>query len=315
MRGIIGSGFGFYGYLPALAQISSDSILIPEKYAEAFSKRVELDQFKNIIQWAKDETVLLESSELVVLSVSPKAQEELISIAQSYSTIQTLILEKPLGVSPENSKEILSKLLLSNKIFRINYSFIYTKWYKQLFDIIEKYEVLDIKINWNFLAHHYKNNLENCKRYHITGGAVIRFYGIHVIAMLAAFGYTNPLISETAGYSEEDIYLWNAQIKNSSGAIAEVLVNSNSTDEEFRIELTYKTKSENQETFTVKLKEPFAEALALDGLDPRIEIVKNVYTSLKEDNTEFYKIYNQTNELWQKIEHSNKSSEKSAIKL
>jgi hypothetical protein len=110
-------------------------------------------------------------------------------------------------------------------------------------------------------------------------------------------------------------HIWNAQIKNSSGAIAEVLVNSNSTDEEFRIELTYKTKSENQETFTVKLKEPFAEALALDGLDPRVEIVKNVYTSLKEDNTEFYKIYNQTNELWQKIEHSNKSSEKSAIKV
>jgi len=36
MTGIIGSGFGLYGHLPAIAQVDTEPILLPQRYKSKF---------------------------------------------------------------------------------------------------------------------------------------------------------------------------------------------------------------------------------------------------------------------------------------
>jgi predicted dehydrogenase len=304
MWGILGAGFGLYGHLPAMAQLNSDPVCVAKKNVEIIEKRQELHQFKNRVRWVDDEQEILRLCDLVVVSVWPKGQEYWIEKCLPYPTVKSLILEKPLGHSPENAKEILTELFKSKKTFRINYSFIYTKWYDDLKRLIENYEITHIAINWTFSAHHYRQNLDNWKRYKSSGGSVIRFYGIHLIAVMAALGFTQAAYSNTVAYSEEDIFKWTSGYKNTKGYIAEVLVDSRNSRDSFKITVDYKNKQGTASAFTIDLKDPFSDLISLDGLDPRVEVVKKVYFSLEDKNSDasMYNMYQITNELWAQTE-------------
>ena len=105
---------------------------------------------------------------------------------------KTIFLEKPIASSPEQSS-ILLKFLEEKKIkFYVNYSFIYLDWFKKLFNKINSLNSnFNIKVNWEFKAHFIKTNVMNWKSDSQSGGGIIRFYGIHLIAVLISFEYEN----------------------------------------------------------------------------------------------------------------------------
>src|SRR6266508_2581914 len=203
---IIGSGFGLYGYLPALVQEGVQHILLPERYQNRFFERLELSPFESNIQWEESEETTLDRADGVVLAVRPFDQSMWIPRCLERSNLRRMILEKPLAHSPEVATTMFEELIASDKVFRMGHVFRYTVWGRQLLDLLlPKQQDFDLlSIHWSFLAHHYLNNLDNWKRFNDAGGGALRFYGIQMIALLAEAGYRNVVSSRAFGPSSNE---------------------------------------------------------------------------------------------------------------
>lgn len=221
-----------------------------------------------------------------------------------YKNIKRLILEKPLGLDPPTSKMLLSTLINSNKEFRIGYSFKYTNWGISLLKCLSDTIPNNVKIEWNFLAHHYLNNINNWKRNNNEGGGVIRFYGIHIIALLGQFEYCKVIWSKCLGYSKDDIYEWHALFEIDFIHKIEIKINSYSLNNSFIV---------NAETFNnemkiaVELNEPFQKFNSVNNdQDNRVENLKRVLDSLDDGAQNTWNIiYKGINDIWSDVESAN----------
>jgi predicted dehydrogenase len=304
MIGIIGSGFGLYGHLPALCVGKQVSVLIPIRYKNTFQERVELSSFDKFISWAKDENEVVNSCETVVIAIWPMGQPELIKKCLLSATVKNLILEKPLAISPELSIEILDLLRASGKNFRIMYSFIYTDWSKQITKAIKKNGSYDLIIKWNFMAHHYRDSLQTWKKNHSIGGGAIRFYGIHLIAFLAHLGFKSIKNSTSRSDITDEIYEWHAELYSEFNR-AQVLINTKTGISEFTILLI--DRSTKQTIYTLNLKDPFGDIEKSGDLDVRVAINKTVQSSINQSGEapRMYTLYNRINTLWLDLEKAN----------
>ena len=282
--GIIGSGFGLYGYLPAIAGDKNNSIVLLEKYRQKFNSRKELTEFNEVISWAGDEASLYESVDNLVVCVSPEGQFEVVKQVIGYPNIAHLALEKPLAVDPEKSGRLLNDLIESGKYYRIGYNFQYTGWGKELLSALSNDVPCHINIDWHFMAHHYAKNLENWKRYSDSGGGVIRFYGIHLIALLGHVKECRIVSSSSTGYSGNDVYEWSAQLQVNS--IHTLAVNVNSAAAETKFIVSTGGEGVNNE---IKLNDPFDEYIsAAANQDRRVGVIKPVLNSLMQDEQQKY---------------------------
>jgi len=191
--GILGSGFGLYGYLPALIEAGEKNILLPVRYKDKFSARSELQKYAGYVQWVFDDRVLFEMIDSIVLALPPEYQLDLVKKLIHIKNIKNLLLEKPLAISPEESSKLIDDLVHSNKRFRIGYNFRFTSWGSGIFELLNSIShpvsFNRLYISWSFIAPHYSNNALVWKRFNSLGGGALRFYGIHLIALLAEIGY------------------------------------------------------------------------------------------------------------------------------
>lgn len=303
MQAIIGSGFGLYGHLPAMVKSDSDLICIPKRYKNKFQSRKELIQFEKNIYWSEDDSDI-NKIEKIVIAIWPLGQEKWIDKCLQYQNITSFVLEKPLGISPENSRLLLSKLIRSKKAFRINYSFLYTKWFEDLSRLLTKKNIESIEIQWNFFAHHFANNLNNWKRYKTEGGGIIRFYGIHLIAILAKLNFSKVINSKTFALCINEDSKWEATFEREDKIPLKLIIDSKNLHDSFLIKLNYN----NENKYEIKLKEPFSDVEILNSsLDPRVAVIKKIHESLDKisDNKIMNILYENVNKLWFEIENKN----------
>ncbi len=127
MFAILGSGFGIYGYLPALVGCAQ-RIVLPVRYRARFCDRPELVRFTPDVDWAENENTALSCADGVVLALRPINQSEWVPRCLAHSNINRLLLEKPLAHTPEVAAVLFDDLLRSKKTFRIGYTFRFTVW-------------------------------------------------------------------------------------------------------------------------------------------------------------------------------------------
>jgi predicted dehydrogenase len=163
----------------------------------------------------------------------------------------------------------------------------------------------NLEIKWLFKAHHHKFNTENWKRYVSEGGGVIRFYGIHLIAVLTALGFTLTKSSEVSGYSENELYEWKSTFQNlENGSICTVYVNSNSQEnEQFSVSL-YDTEQASEFYRIINQASPFGSShYVKNKIDTRSFILAKYITKAYKSNNEWQSLfYNNVNKLWYEIE-------------
>ena len=307
MQAIIGSGFGLYGHLPAMVKNDSDLICIPMRYKSKFQTRHELLHLEKYIYWSEDDSDL-SKVEKIVIAIWPSGQEKCIEKCLSYQNITSFILEKPLGVSPENSRLLLNKLISSKKVFRINYSFLYTNWFEEISNLLTKKNIESVEIEWNFFAHHFKNNLNNWKRYKTEGGGIIRFYGIHLIAVLVKLNYSRIINSKTIGLCVNEESKWEATFERGDKVLLKLVIDSKNSDDSFVIKLNYNKEHQHE----IKLKDPFSDLEVLNSnLDPRVAVIEKIHKSLNisSENQSMNVLYENINKLWYEIENKNHFSE------
>jgi predicted dehydrogenase len=182
--GILGSGFGIYGYLPAVCKNFYSPIIL-EKNRNKIDLRPELIQYKKSITYVESEKSLIEKSDALIIATTPKYQFELV---QSFDlkNINHLYLEKPIAPTLESYSDLIKYLTSNQKSFSVAYLFIYTSWYTEVTNLLKSSHENNLMFNWSVkkIQSSWKNSVE-------SGGGLLHFYGIHFLALLYYLGISN----------------------------------------------------------------------------------------------------------------------------
>lgn len=296
---ILGSGFGLYGYLPAAIRSGMQTVVVPERYQEKLRARPELCKYASAIEWAADESSALRNATHAILALAPAAQERRLMECLALPHLHTLFLEKPLATSPENALWLHVALCHSRKVVRVAYLFRYLEWAENLRTTLSSRSEGHVQITWRFQAHHFQQRLDNWKRHPIDGGGPLRFYGIHLIALLAEIGYTEVTHSETLHTAAGDAARWRATFTHDR--LTEICVDVDTCAEEagFRVDFV---RRGNHEAI-IALRDPFT-GVASDhkALDPRVGVLATHLRSASEGPAAVPDFYQATLALWQRIE-------------
>jgi predicted dehydrogenase len=290
---IIGSGFGLYGYLPALTQLGM-KVVLPTSYKDKVLARPELSKTLNHIEWVKDQNTALNITNGLVVATTPKIQKEFISYYLTFSNIKRILIEKPIAITPEQSVQLLDQLDKSKKRYAIGYTFLYLSWQKSL--VWPSDLGLTVELNWSFMAHHFQHDVQNWKRFHSEGGGVLRFYGIHLLAMLALRGYSNIKNSSLKGPNKNEPEQWTATFAGHNLPDCLVNVDCRSTSQHFQI------GHSGSNDLILSLDNIFAQENLNNGDDSRVPSIAAEIKYLDEDSLNFSFIYKQTNLLWSLVE-------------
>lgn len=295
---IIGSGFGIYGYLPALLEAFEEDVILPLSYQDKLLARSELVQFLPRICWVGTPDEALSKSTGLVLATTPARQLTIASGLLGHANIKKLILEKPLAPSPQLASLILSNVMSADIECRIGYTFLYCDWYSKVdWKAIENSSD-EITLRWTFMAHHFLHHIQTWKRRHNDGGGVLRFYGIHIIALLASLGYSGLEYSVLDGQVKGEPERWKAIFVEDHLPNFTVELDSFSENKEFSI---YRQDAETSHNL-LSLQDPFGAEKSLKEQDVRLHPLTHLISSLDAPNASFYKLYESINALWSRVE-------------
>jgi hypothetical protein len=296
---IIGSGFGLYGYLPALVDTFGGPVVLPRNYQDKMSARPELARYRDAIYWVSDIEAALAAANGVVVATTPIRQPELVAQCLKLPSLELLVLEKPLAATPAMAAELLDKLKQSGKRFRIGYTLLHTAWAARL--QVPDAGLFDgtVSVTWTFMAHHFSIALQNWKREHAQGGGVLRFFGIHVVALMARHGYREVAESSLIGRDIGQPEKWLAVFSGLRLPDCRVLVDSRAPANSFRIELNGAAES----TLLADLQEPFQlEEPEVPQGDRRVGVLKRLLHTFRLDDAGHYAFYDRVNRLWAAVE-------------
>src|SRR5688572_17650507 len=132
MFSVVGSGFGLYGYVPAIIEKTGEAVLLPEAYRESFEKRPELARYAPKIRWVADRDEALAQADAVAIATRPADQPAIVEACLAHPRIGTLLLEKPLAATPGDAARALAALESSGRRYRIGYTPMFAKWAGEL---------------------------------------------------------------------------------------------------------------------------------------------------------------------------------------
>lgn len=295
---VIGSGFGMYGYLPAMIQETGGSVVLPVSFRERIQSRVELRACLSHIQWVETRDEALSKADGVVIAVPPMEQAVLVSHALRFENIRKFILEKPLAVSPEIAASITSMVNNANRRLRVGYTLLFARWHEELNwpKWTDGHE--HVTIRWTFMAHHFANDLQNWKRKHSEGGGVLRFFGVHLLALLAEEGYTEVIHSTMQGQREDEPECWVAAFSGQALPDCTVHLNSRCGQQEFRIVSSFN----GENSVIVNEADPFHSERSDEGQDKRVNVLRRLIRSFDSTDQAHQVVVVATNQLWQEVE-------------
>lgn len=301
--GIIGSGFGIYGWLSALNYFDKINIFTLASYKKKFLVRKDIENISALgksISWCENEELLIKSVDLLIIARRPIDQIKIINHLISRLWKGSLIIEKPIAPTPELSKKIIKKLFINDIKFQVGFSINETNWSKKVKKLIQKKKPKKIIINWNFLADHYKykKKRQTWKSNPIFGGGALSFYCIHIIAWLSSFSEwevksCSPLLSKT---NDSKIKF---RLSNESTNLE---INFNSMNKDLNSFTVIEKNSSNK--LVVNLENPFSERTIkknIAKLDSRVPYLIKIIEKTIKNNWVDYSFLEKHVKLWESI--------------
>lgn len=293
---ILGSGFGMYGYLPALIECGI-KVALPERYRAVVGGRSELVQYVPQVIWCSGSEEALAQASGAVVALRPADQAGWIARLADMLDIRELILEKPVAPTPRLAAQLIEVFERAGKRYRIGYTFRFMPWAERLGAVLD--EGTDgFSLDWSFTAHHYRANLTNWKRFDASGGGALRFYGIHLIALLAELGYDDVSSSVARGPSDVETASWEAVFTAKALPPFALRIDSRSTETCFRIAAGQRGGA------IVDLLDPFASMKqgAANVRDPRVDVLARLCRSLGADDANHAERQRNILALWARVE-------------
>lgn len=297
---IFGSGFGLYGYLPAVLARSEHSVVLPERYKDVVLGRSELRHYHQRITWVPSISDALCLCNCAIISVTPEKQKHIVDNVLSFDGINKILIEKPICPTPVEAEILLDKLIGTGASIRVGYIFLYTDWY----DIVKNYieENKKITISWAFKAHHFFHNKYPWKRFHSKGGGVLRFYGIHILSVLASLGYQTVLESFTVEKNHDQPDTWRATFKGNNLPPCEIILATDSCAEIFEISMETDTNTIASLHCSTS---PVDQNRGSRRDDGRVPHLVRLLHSFEHGDELHIELYRATNILWRQVEANN----------
>ena len=234
---ILGSGFGLYGYLPAILKNPKNKLFLSSKYKKFFNSRNDIRRFHNNIFWYKKIFKVLDKVHRVIIAKRPSDQYKICK--SLILRKKTIFLEKPLANNPNISFKLIDFLIKKRISFNIAYLFNYTKWSSIFKKRLKKSCFKEFNVVWRFKS---KISSDNWKLNPKKGGGIINFYGIHLISLLADLNY---FLLRSIIFKNNSDKLWLATFFRSGYAKINILLDIASKKEEFLIEEINQNKKKN----------------------------------------------------------------------
>jgi predicted dehydrogenase len=298
MYTIVGSGFGLYGYLPALVERMGATVVLPRAYEAKVRARPELAGTLGGIRWADDAEAALSQATGVVIATPPQRQVEVVSRCIALPRIERLVLEKPLAATPALASAMLAGLDGANKRYRVGYTLLHASWHRELAWPPAPAPGASVSITWTFMAHHFAHRLSNWKRVHDEGGGVLRFFGVHLVALLALRGYDGVRSSMLEGEDAREPERWQAVFSATGLPDCRVRVDSRCDTQRFEIS----DRTTGTERALLALQDPFEQERAEGGADRRVGVLERMLQTFEGEDRPFHELYARVNTLWRKVE-------------
>ena len=276
---ICGSGFGLYGYLPAIYPFSS-KIYLNKKYKTFFNSRRELAKFKSKVVWYDNVNKITHKINYLIIAKRPKDQLKIIKFfLKKKKKIKHYFLEKPISTNPKKASELLDFFYKKKVNYSVGFLFKYTIWFKLIKNELPRIKKSKILIKWNIPE---KNKSSKLWKYSLNeGGGLIRYYGIHFIKLFSDFNF--------------DKIKKNIIKKNSW----EITIHDR-RDNVIKLILKYSTKAnfsyKINETKVNKIDTPFSNKIDYKSIDPRCFFLKkyirqNLSTKRVDDMKKFLNLW------------------------
>jgi hypothetical protein len=299
--GILGSGFGLYGYLPSLVLGFNERVILPTLYQAKLSQRHDVAAFAGNVDWVQDDAEVLQRADTLIISRRPREQAAWVLQSLRTSRIRRYILEKPLAPSPAEASAILDELEKTASRVRIGYIFRFEPWARPLakwLSGVDKSAALSIR--WQFRAHHYATDMETWKRQPAEGGGAVKFYGTHLIGLLAEHGYTDVTESSVSGPYPGEQARWTAVLSGSGRPSCQLSLDSTSETPCFEI----RGNDPRDLGLKISISDPFEYSQRTDVFDRRVGALMKLYGSLLYDTDLMPTWYRASVNLWQAVERS-----------
>jgi predicted dehydrogenase len=287
---ILGSGFGLYGYLPALLA-QRCRVLLPERYRAVVEGRAELSGLAAKIGWVADEREAIDLADALVVARRPADQADMLTEILHKPRLKRLLLEKPLAQNPAVAAKLQDRIEASGKIIRMGYTFGFTGWGQNLIARAGASNG-DMRIRWTFRANHYAADRPTWKRFDAQGGGALRFYGIQLIGLLAKLGFDTVLASDVTSTYSNEVESWRAKLASNEGSHCDLEVDSNSEQTGFFVDA---------HSFATSLPDPFAEQPA-GAQDRRVPVLSSLCREMLTSQETPHLWYARTIALWRAIE-------------
>ena len=280
---IIGSGFGSYGYLPAVHHLS-DRIYLDLRYKNKIENRLELKKYLKKVIWYKEIEIVLKKIDYLIIAQNPKNQDSILRRLIGIYKPRHVFLEKPISNNPSNSIKLIKFLEKKRIRFSVGFLFKYLKWFKYLKK--KKSSKQHFKIIWNIKI----NNKNNSWKYlHSAGGGLIRFYSIHFIRIFFDFKFLkiNKIIKR-----KNYIYL----------SVSDFLKNNIELEVKYARYNLFEVKHNNKQCF--KSSNPFLKPI-IKKKDPRVSILNTYLNDIVKNFKLSYFYEKKFINYWNKIEKKN----------
>ena len=174
--GILGGGFGLYGYLPAFANLQFE-IFTLSKYENFVKKRPDLFQYIDKVNFLNEEKDLIKKVDYINIARNPESQYQFLLQNKPYS-FKHLYIEKPIAHQTIAYRECIENFETENTSFSVFYSLTYMDWYNNIIEEIRQEVDKEYTIVWKI-----KQKSSSWKQDISRGGGMLKFYGIHFIKM------------------------------------------------------------------------------------------------------------------------------------
>lgn len=287
---VVGAGFGTYAYFPALVEAFREPVILPRAYEAVVDARAELAPYRDWIRWASDVEAALDEATDAVIAVRPASQPELVSRCCARAGLGRIVIEKPVAPSPGEARQVLAELRRHGKRFRVGYTLLHTAWGRGL----EWPRSASVTVDWRFMAHHFAHGLRNWKREHESGGGALRFFGVHLVALLARAGYDHAMDSTLGGQAPGEPERWEASFSGPGLPDCRVRLDSRAAEPGFAIA---------GDAPVIAMRDPFDPPVAGATLDDRrVPVLADLLASFGAGDAAFVDLYERTNALWAEVE-------------
>jgi len=202
--GIIGSGFGLYGLLPAFNAVKSCRVTcICGKKTERLLNYCRSIKLENIYtDWRQ----MLEQENLdaLAIAVTPNAQYEIAKAAIKKNL--NIFAEKPFTANYRQAKELLKLAQKKRIVHTIDYTFPEIEEWQKVKQLIDKKtygKLRHISVNWNFLSYDIRKGISGWKTDVREGGGALSFYFSHSLYYLEHYAGEVVNLRSLLSYSPE----------------------------------------------------------------------------------------------------------------